>query len=373
MELRITHVSAHYPPSPGGMAKVVEHLAAQQRTRGYEVDVLTSLDARVRPDDVQPDKPVKRLRSWEIAHTLIIPGLVGELLRLPRSSVVHLHVAQAYIPEAVYVAHRLRGLPYVAHLHLDVGPSGWAGFMLRAYKPLVLARVLRAAAVTVVFTEGQRTAISAKYRLDPGKVVVIPNGVDTSFFRPGDRRLPSTADSRPRLLFVGRLSSQKNLGQLLHALDGVSDRFDTTLVGGGEQEAELKQAVAEMRLKNVRFHGPANGTGLLELYRRADVFVLPSEREGMPLVLLEALAMGLPIVATDIPGSRELVVDGENGYLVPVGDPAALRRALLNSVSDADKYRKMSEASRRIAAHYSWSAVGAQFEQVYAQALARRG
>jgi rhamnosyl/mannosyltransferase len=118
----------------------------------------------------------------------------------------------------------------------------------------------------------------------------------------------------------------------------------------------------------VRFHGRADGAELRELYRNADVFVLPSEREGMPLVLLEALAMGLPIVATDIPGNRDVVVHGQNGLLVPLGDPSALRQALLSMTGDQDGYRRMSETSRRLVGRYSWKAVGVEFERLYDQA-----
>jgi glycosyltransferase involved in cell wall biosynthesis len=367
VESRVVHVSAHYPPFLGGLEKVAESLTVNRKMQGLEVEVLTSLDGQRRTDDCGGAEIVRRLRSWEVAHTSIIPGLLGELLRLPRRSVVHLHIAQAFVPEMVYAAHLIRGLPYVAQLHLDVGPSGRAGFLLRAYKPLVLAPVLRAAATVVVFTEEQRSAVSSNYAVDPARIAVIPNGVDETFFYAGERFL----HSKPRLLFVGRLSVQKNLFQLIRALDGVSEQFETTLVGEGELEAELKQAVHDLRLQNVRFHGRADGVEVRDLYRNADIFVLPSEREGMPLVLLEALAMGLPIVATNIPGSRDVIVDGQNGVLVPIGDPSALRHALLRVSGDPDKYWRMSEASRLLARRYSWRAVGAEFEQVYAEASKR--
>jgi len=361
---RVVHVTAHYPPFLGGLEKVVEALAVNRKTQGLEVDVLTSRDGQPRIAGRGRVDFVRRLRSWEVAHTAIIPGLPGELLKLPERSVVHLHVAQAFVPEAVYAAHLLRGVPYVAHLHLDVGPSGRAGFLLRAYKPLILGPILRAAATVVAFTDEQRSAVASKYRVDPARIAVIPNGVDEAFFHAGQR----APHAKPRLLFVGRLSVQKNLLLFLRALEGVSERFETTLVGAGELEAELRHAVGDLRLRNVRFHGRADGAELRELYRNADVFVLPSEREGMPLVLLEALAMALPIVATDIPGNRDVVVHGHNGILAPLGDPSAFREALLNVTADPDRYRRMSETSRRLASRYSWRSVGAEFERVYAQA-----
>jgi glycosyltransferase involved in cell wall biosynthesis len=360
----VVHVTAHYPPYLGGLEKVVEALVAYRMARRLDVTVLTSRDAAcAKGPDQDGAGCVQRLRSWEVAHTAIIPGLPARLLRLPPDSLVHLHVAQAFVPEAVYAAHLLRRLPYVAQLHLDVGPSGPTGVLLRAYKPLVLGPVLRAAARVVVFTAEQRAAVSARYRIDPAHMAVIPNGAEETFFYAG-QRLPHP---KPRLLFVGRFTVQKNLPLLLRALAGVSERFETTLVGDGEAGADLKQLAAGLGLQNVRFYGRADGDELRELYRTADIFVLPSEREGMPLVLLEALAMGLPVVATDIPGIRDVITDGVNGVLVPPHDAAALRTALLSVAADRDGYRRMSETACHLAARYSWAEVGAQFERLYVQ------
>jgi glycosyltransferase involved in cell wall biosynthesis len=364
----VVHVTAHYPPHLGGVEKVVEALVAYRTARDLDVAVLTSRNRLRDIADAGGSDPtetgrVRRLRSWNVAHTTIIPRLSVELLGLRRNSLIHLHITQALLPEAVYAAHLLRGLPYVAHFHLDVGPSGPAGVLLYAYKPLVLRPVLRAAARVVVLTAEQRSAVAARYRMDPARIAVIPNGVAEEFFYSG-QRLPKT---KPRLLFVGRLSVQKNLPLLLRALAGVSERFETTLVGDGEAETNLRKLAAGMGLQNIRFYGRADGGELRELYRNADIFVLPSEREGMPLVLLEALAMGLPVVATDISGTRDVIDHGVNGVLVPPDDALALREALLSVAADLDDYRRMSEASRRLSAQYSWSEVGSQFERLYDQ------
>jgi glycosyltransferase involved in cell wall biosynthesis len=370
MTPRIVHVAAHYPPYLGGLEKVVQALASYQHARGLDVTVLTALEGfRATGQSGESAEsgtvPVRRLRSFEVAHTTVTPGLPARLLRLPGDSLVHLHVSQCFVPEAVFAARVLRGLPYIAHVHLDVGPSGPAGALLRVYKPLILAPVLRKADRVVVFTEEQRSALSAKYRIDPERVVVIPNGVEDAFYYP-DERVPQ---AKPRLLFVGRLSNQKNLPLLLHALAGVSDRFETTIVGDGELEAQLKELSVGLNLQNVRFYGRADGDELRNLYRNADIFVLPSEREGMPLVLLEALAMGLPVVATDIPGTRDVIHDGVNGRLVALGDAAALREALFSVTSSPETYRRMSEASRKFAHQYSWTAVGDTFERLYGEVV----
>ena len=360
--VRVVHVTPKYPPSLGGLEKVVASLAGIRATRGLPVEVLTSRDRRGHgPGDDPPF--VRRLSAVEVAHTMVIPELPLRLLRLERGTVVHLHIAQAFTPEAVWAAHRLRALPYVAHLHLDAGPSGPAGGLLKVYRPVVLRRVLREAGAVVVFTEEQAESVVTAYGVEPARVRVVPNGVDGSFLHP-PRRLPT--GRRPRLLFVGRLSVQKNLPQLLDALEGVSERFDTVLVGDGELEAELRARVGRLGLANVTFAGRADGEALLSRYAEADVFVLPSEREGMPLVLLEAMAMALPTVATDIPGTRD-VVDGHLGTLVPLGDAAALRSALVDLSSDPAAYGRMSAAARARAESYTWDRVADQFELLYTE------
>jgi glycosyltransferase involved in cell wall biosynthesis len=363
----IVHIVARYPPSLGGVEKVVQYLARNQYELGMKVRVLTSDQGRNELQQEDEPFPVSRLKSANIAHTPIIPNLLPQLFRLDRGSIIHLHMSRAYTPEMVWIYARLRSHPYLAHWHGPGGPSGRAGFLFRAYMPLMLRLVLRGAATVVAFTDEQRSFVAAEFGVDPARIAVVPNGVDDTFLCADQRLL----HSKPRLLFVGRLVVQKNLLLFLRALDGVSEQFETTLVGEGELEADLKEAVDDLRLQNVRFHGLAQGAELRELYRKADVFVLPSAWEGMPLVLLEALAMGLPIVATDIPGNRDVVAHGQNGVLVPPGDPSALRQALLSVTGDLERYRRMSETSRRLAGKYSWKAVSAEFERLYAQASKR--
>jgi glycosyltransferase involved in cell wall biosynthesis len=361
--VRIIHVAAHYPPHLGGLEKVVQSLARYRDRRGLPVEVLTSRGQR--QEASQPSAPpfVTHLRSVELAHTTIMPALPWKLLNAGADALVHLHISQAYGPEAVYLAHLVRHLPYVAHLHIDAGPSGAAGFLLDAYKPLVLGRVLRNAESVVVFTHEQRRTVQAKYDIERDRLTVVPNGVEAPFFLSAPRRLHSP----PRLLFVGRLAVQKNVAMLLHSLEGISERFDTTLVGDGNLKVELREMARTLQLRNVHFHGRADGDELLDLYRQADIFVLPSEREGMPLALLEAMAMALPTVATDIAGTRDVIADQETGILVPLHDSGAMREALVQLSTNETRYSQMSLEARSRAEQYSWDAVGDEFERLYAR------
>lgn len=363
--LRLYHVAPAFPPALGGMEKVVQVLARTQAEKGFNVSVITSGQRVVSP--IRPEKfPVVRLKSWLVANSTIMPFLFPKLLRIGRNSVVHVHITQAYTPDMVWLASLVKRFSYIAHVHLDVPPSGWAGFLLKPYKRIILRRVLRGARFVVVFTQDQKRYIGRKYGLDPAKVKVIPNGVEGAFYYDQPRSMHKT----PRLLFVGRLGYQKNLQQLLHALDCASDEFTTTIVGDGEQGPDLKKLAADLKLKNVTFAGRKDGEELLKYYKQADIFVLTSEREGMPLVLLEAMAMGLPIIATNVTGSRDVIENGKNGLLVPYNNTDEFRAALLKIKTNATAYTAMSQASRMMADQYSWEKIAAKFEGLYKKAAA---
>ena len=357
----IVHVTSSYPPNLGGLEKVVQTLARIQSRIGLKSSVITARSHN--EEEISDSVEVTRLSNYKIANTTIMPGLLSRLLRLRRNDVVHLHIVQAYAPEIVWFASKLRGFRYIANIHLDVPPTGRAGFILKVYKPLVLKRVLRTASFVTVFTEDQKLEVNRRYDVELEKIKVIPNGVEEKFYYDKPRKL----HIKPRLLFVGRLDIQKNLQLLLNALDGISEQFETTIVGEGSLSSDLKKMAKDLKLKNVKFVGRKDDKELLNYYKRSDVFVLPSEREGMPLVLLEAMAMGLPIIATNVTGSRDVVKNGKNGYLVPFGNVKSFRSSLLKIKSNESTYKKLSQTSRKMADKYSWEKISGQFEKLYAK------
>ncbi|HUC95543.1 MAG TPA: glycosyltransferase family 4 protein [Candidatus Saccharimonadia bacterium] len=356
----IIHVSPLYPPHLGGLEKVVQTLAQEQTKVGLNVSVITSNFGNNKSNLMDTFK-VTRLKSFVVANTTIMQKLLFNLLKIDRNDIVHLHVTQAYTPEMVWIASKIKGFQYIAHIHLDVPPSGKAGFLLKIYKPLVLKRVLRTASFVIVFTKNQKKELHKRYGINESKIKVVPNGAESFFFYKKARKLPN----KPKLLFVGRLSFQKNLQQLLEALNGISEEFSTNIVGEGELGKELKKTAKTLKLKNVEFNGRADGKKLLDYYKRADIFVLPSEREGMPLVLLEAMAMGLPIVATDVVGNKDVVKNNKNGLLVPYDDHLAFQKALLRVKSDTRLYESMSKNSRKLSDQYSWSKISKTFQHIY--------
>jgi glycosyltransferase involved in cell wall biosynthesis len=145
------------------------------------------------------------------------------------------------------------------------------------------------------------------------------------------------------------------------------------LVGSGPDEASLRALAGELGIAaQVHFAGWVAREAIVSHYQQADVFVLPSLDEGMPNVVLEAIACARPIVATDLPGNRELVHTGENGFLVPRADSAALTAALDRLITDAALRRHMGAASRALAECYSWANAAGRYLALSEEILTAR-
>lgn len=358
----VVHVCAYYPPRLGGLERVAQSLA-ELLSRRHEVEVLTTDPGSHRTDReaVRPNLHVTRVPAVEVAHTPVSLQLVWRLLRLPRRVIVHAHVAQAFLPEMVWLTSLLRRRPFIAHFHLDVDASGRFGRLLPAYKRFVLGPVLRQADAVIVLSTEQADAVETRYRVRRDRVTIIPNGVDPSFYDSGLRR-SATGGAPLRVLFVGRLDAQKNVARLLVAASRAREPMELVVVGDGEQRPALESLRRQLDLAHVRLVGAQHGQALLAHYAWAEVFVLPSEREGMSLAVLEAMAAGLAVVATDVPGSRELV-DGVGLLADP--DPGALGAALDLMATDHGLRTTSAARSRQRAAGFAWHDRVAQVEQLY--------
>jgi glycosyltransferase involved in cell wall biosynthesis len=246
-----------------------------------------------------------------------------------RRRVDHVHAHYATYPAlSAWLCRRLAGAPYsfTAHAHdLYVDQS-------------MLARKLADAEFAVTISEHNRRFLEAYG--DGSRIHVVHAGIDTAAlpFRP--RAVP--AEGPVRALCVASLQEYKGHAVLLDALAGAPEleRMELDLVGGGPLRAQLEGRARTLGLGGrVRFHGSMREDSVRRLFDRADLFVLPSvvardgQMEGVPVVLMEALAAGVPVVATRLSGIPELVHDGETGLLVAPGDASELREALVRVVT----------------------------------------
>jgi glycosyltransferase involved in cell wall biosynthesis len=278
---------------------------------------------------------------------------------LRRGSAFRPDVAIAFfsIPSgpAAWLLKAARGTPYVVSLRGGDVPGFDARHMgqMHAVTAPITSLIWRGASAVVANSGGLR-GLAAAFAPDL-PIAEIPNGVDTQRFSPGDGVSPWSGPVE--LLFVGRLAKQKGLDVLLDALHLLPNAaWRLRIVGDGPERAALENRAAHHGMANrVIFHGWAQRDELAELYRGSDVFVFPSNDEGMPNVLLEALACGLPVVATRVAGNEELV-SLENGFLVPPRDPTAFAAAIAPLINEPSLRVRLGKRSRELAVEkYAWS------------------
>ncbi|ACU75247.1 glycosyl transferase group 1 [Catenulispora acidiphila DSM 44928] len=368
---RIVQVTPNYPPLLGGLERVVQILATRLAARN-DVRVITTDNKAGGAPHRAVEKGgvrVRRHRALTVAHTSLAPGMFGSLLRIERGTVIHLHCATAVVPEQVWLSARLRGLRYLLHFHMEVDASGPLGRLLPLYKTHLFGRVVRGAAGVIVLTESQRGFLAERYGVDPAKVYVVPNGVAEEYFlpprTPGVEPAAGSAPDPLRLLFVGRLDIQKNVARLLDALALVAEPVRLRLVGDGDLRQDLQAQAARLGLDDrVEFAGRKHGEDLVKEYADAELFVLPSDREGMALVVLEAMAAGLPVLATAVPGNIE-TVEGVGVLVAPT--PQAMAAAIDTLARDRSALAAPAAAGRARVADSRWDQVVAAIEDVYEQ------
>lgn len=359
----VVQVTPFYPPHLGGTERVAQVLAELLAEHRDVLVLTTTCGSEGSPRSERAGRlRVRRARAVEAAHSPISPGLALELLRLPGDAIVHAHLGQAFLPETVWLTSRLRRRAYLLHFHLDVDASGPLGVLLAPYKRFVLGPVLRGAAGVIVLAEEQADFLVARYGVERARIVVIPNGVPEAFFL--DRASPPDAGGAPlRLLSVGRLSVQKNVPRLIEAIALVDAPIELVLVGDGEERGRVERLISELGLRNVRLVGAAHGDELLEWFRWGQAFVLSSDKEGLPLALLEAMAAGLPVVATDVPGTHELL-EG-HGILTGLA-PAELAAGITRLARDGALRAELSGRGRVHAQSHAWKDRAAEVERTYA-------
>lgn len=224
------------------------------------------------------------------------------------------------------------------------------------------AEIFRGAEQVVVTAEWMRRTAIERDGLDPGRIRVIPNYVDTGSFSPA----PETLREEGRLCFVGRFSEQKNVIALIEALRELP--VTLSAVGGGPLQAEVEAAANAAGVK-VDFRGNLPHGDIAAEIHRAGIFVLPSLYEGHPKTLIEAMACGAPVLTTDVSGIREVITHGENGWLTGT-EPESIRSGLVALLGDATLRGRLGNAAREFAVeHYSLDRIVERELALYAEIL----
>jgi glycosyltransferase involved in cell wall biosynthesis len=361
----IVHVSAFYPPHIGGVELRVKELSERLAANGYEIDVLTSSIGSKRRTITRKNLKVTYLPSIEVAHTPIMPTLLWRLVRIDKTkSIIHVYVAQVFLPEIVALIAKLRKIPYIADFEMDTERSGKMGVFLPIHKKLILGPVLRNAAKVIVLSDDYINIAVNKYGVSKNNISVISSGTsfEIKYKHNFKQRFPV------RILFVGRFADQKNPILLLQAMSLIaktSANVELVMVGDGELRPEIESYIADNNLgSRVKLLGFLTGEKLEKQYEQSDIFVLPSRAESFGIVLIEAMSKGLPIVATDITAVRNTVKNRQNGLLVSQ-DPESIVEAIQELVNNKKLYETVSSNNSSRAKGYHWDRIVNEIELAY--------
>ena len=212
-----------------------------------------------------------------------------------------------------------------------------------------------------------------EYGIDPAEVNVLGNGVDTHIFKPAAKKQTS---GRPYLFTAARLAPRKGLRDLIACAEIVCQQFPEhqfLIAGSGPREAELRAEIERRTLqKNVILLGyMGDKKRLVKLYQQADAYIHPAHYEGLPTVLLEAMACGIPAITTAVSGSLDVIDDGVNGLLAPARQPETLANAIIRILSDSAFAAKLGKAGlATISERYAWNVVSQNYVNEYEQLLA---
>jgi len=351
--MKIGIVSDTCVPYPSGVAEYVYHVYTGLKNLGVDAKIITS-----RYHEEIEDKGLIRLGKTFIFPyngnyvTLTMGRRLGfhlkEILRKEKFDILYINgplgpvlpllstIHSSCINVGVFHAYHARNLAYTFF-------HPW----LRHYFQKLKGKI--------AVSEAAREAIA---RYFPDHYLIIPCGVNVQRFHPDIPRLPQYDDEIFNILFVGRLEPRKGLTYLLKAFPFIKQEVDSTrliVVGSGPEEKKYRALVPAEVKKDVHFAGRIDRELLPSFYATADIFVSPATgQESLGIVLLEAMASGKPVVASDIPGYRTVITHPEEGVLVEPRDPEKLARAIIELLSSPGKRKKLALGVRKRAETYSW-------------------
>lgn len=381
--MNILMLNYEYPPLGGGAGVATKYLLSEFASRpDISIDLVTSSSDKARSQALYPNIAAHYLdigKKGKNAHFQSVKDLLlyawksyffsRKLISRKKYDFVH---AIFGLPSG-FTAMTL-GMPYIVSLRGSDVPFHNPRFSLldRLFFRNISARVWSRARFVIANSE---TLIHSAYKYHRGKeIFLIYNGVKSEIFHPSGGG--SGDGGALRFLYVGRLSPVKGVNYLLDAFkicveNNNGANIELWIAGEGPMREDLEKYSEDNALiDKIRFLGRVDENSLPDVYRKCDVFVLPSINEGMPLAMIEAMSSGLAIICTDLPATKKIVGDGSNGFMAEQKNPESLADAM-------DKYIKQGKAlarehgksSRAKSLEFDWKKPAAQYISFYERML----
>lgn len=364
--MRILMLNYEFPPLGGGAANACYYLLKElANNTNYEVDLITSSVDRFKVEEFSEKisihyLDIKKRGSLQsqtskdlLTYSWKAYWYAKKIIKKSDYNFIHAFFG---IP-CGFIAMKL-SLPYIVSLRGSDVPFHNEKFakLDRLIFKRLSKKIWQKSGAVVSNSEGLKK--TAQITSPSQKISVIYNGVNTDEFAPPTKRQDG---ARINLISTGRLSKIKGYKYLIEALSDMND-FKLTLVGDGDLKMELQELSRRLNV-DVQFAGNVEHSKILNYLQEADIFVLSSLNEGMSNSVLEAMACGLPIIATNVGGSKELV--SENGIIVNKGSTEELRKALITYKDNKELLKRHSVKSRERALTMSWKVAVEQYDSIY--------
>ena len=371
--MKIALVSPYDFVYPGGVVNHILALNNQFVKMGHDVRIIAPASRAV--DDagcqfvaIGKARPIPvRGTTIRIAISLRLASKIKEVLAREKFDIIHLH--EPFMPMLCSAILRFSDTVNVGTFHAAGSKPGYYwGWPISAY----MLRRRRQKLVGKIAVSKPAMKFASKYV--PGHYDIIPNGIDLGHFSSGVLPIEEFCDGKINILFVGRLEKRKGLDYLLKAYRQVKKEFPESrliVVGPGTRfRRKYEKQVSKSGLTDVVFIGHISYDELPRYYKTADIFCAPATgQESFGIVLLEAMAVGKPIVATNIEGYAGVLTHGQEGLLVPPKNDRGLAQALLRLMSDDSLRRQMGDRGLVTAQEYNWEKVARRVFGYYEKIL----
>jgi D-inositol-3-phosphate glycosyltransferase len=377
---RICLVTHYFPPHKGGIEQVSYEQSKRLTERGYQIDVLTSKFEGRNPNPLRGIR-IHHYPSLNVAKRFGVPYPVISFSAyktftqlMKNCDIVHAH---GHVYMSSYLAGMVAkkyGKPFIVTQHNTfIDYQSFLNIVEQLNDLFIGKQVLKRADRIVTVSEETKKYV-LRLGADKTKTSVIYNGVDTDVFRPANkeenRKKLGLPKNRKIILSVRRLVYKNGLDTLLESVPHAAQNHPDILfvvAGKGPSRKLIEDRIKELGIEaNIRLAGFVPDNLLPAYYGAADCFVLPSASgEGLPLVLLEAMACGLPVIATAVGGTPEILRNMKNGVLVPPRNPEAMAEALSRLLSEGRGTALGVEARRVVEGRFTWEENVRQLEEVY--------
>lgn len=372
----IVIVTHHYPPHITGVGFVAQSQAKRLAALGYNVTVITSKTSASEASRIEDGVNVVGIPAWNISETwgapfpIFSPMLLVALFKyIRRADIVHIHDSfyMSSFFTAVIAKLYKKPLALTQHVAMIAHPSAIVMAVQKVVYATSGAVIFHASDIIYTFNDRvERFLIERGVPQD--KMVPLPNGVDTEVFRPASaeekkklRKDLGIDLNKKMILFVGRPVPKKGFDKVLAAR---SNEYQIVCAGGD---------IPKEPIDNVLFLGTVDQAKLARVYQAADIFLLPSESEGFPLSVQEAMACGLPVITTNDEGYKRYDLDKALVYLIDHPNETSVRAAIASLVNDASQLKKMGAYSEHYAkSHFSWQLIMSKLDNTYDQLLLQK-